>query len=52
MIALVPRHGTKNPILGVLAHGLYLLQLTLEFPFIRDLIVLLKEVVILYHPVT
>lgn len=22
MIALVPRHGTKNPILGVLAHGL------------------------------
>ena len=23
MIALVPRDGTKNPILGVLAHGLY-----------------------------
>ena len=23
MIALVPRHGTKNPIFGVLAHGLY-----------------------------
>ena len=22
MIALVPRHGTKNPIFGVLAHGL------------------------------
>ena len=24
MIALVPRHGTKNPIFGVLAHGLFL----------------------------
>ena len=23
MIALVPRHGTKNPIFGVLAHGLF-----------------------------
>ena len=22
MIALVPRHGTKKPIFGVLAHGL------------------------------
>ena len=22
MIALVPRHGTKNPIFGVVAHGL------------------------------
>ena len=22
MIALVPRHGTKNPIFGVMAHGL------------------------------
>ena len=32
MIALVPRHGTKNPIFGVLAHGLQvflLLQTTL-----------------------
>ena len=27
MIALVPRHGTKNPILGVLAYGLQLITI-------------------------
>ena len=25
MIALVPRHGIKNPIFGVLAHGLFIM---------------------------
>ena len=30
MIALVPRHGTKNPIFGVLAHGLILMHLLQE----------------------
>ena len=38
MIALVPRHGTKNPIFGVLAHGLYTLLEYTEHLFVKNLV--------------